>query len=247
MEDTVVAELNQTEQPGLDIKYTGASIIDYVNHNGQLPTDISVTELQALNKQMTQDEILAYYKAVQGTDPQKRDKLIKEWIPKPHVVYHSSPDGSIKEFIPLPSHRSSAEPESIFAAPSKLVSAIFMGPNLKTTRSGTYDGGETYKVIVGDPEEFFANDRAGYMYTLPGETFSVDPNIGLGVAEWTSLTPVKPISVQYFSSAIQAMLDSGVQIIPASMDIIKKLDDPGSDKPAVIKGLKGIKSIDELK
>ena len=233
--------------PNMQTDVTGRQLIKLVSETGKLPSDFDTTRQQALNRKMTQDEIVEYHVVINTvSDPEKRTRLLNEWIPKPHVLYHVSANGNIAEFTPMPSPRTKEESDTVFAGTTKAVCSMF-GIKSAEIKSGSYDGGKTQTVIVGNPKEFLDNDHGGFLYTLPTESFGVNPNLGLGLSEWTSTKPVKPNNVEHFDSSIQFMLNSGVKIIPANAEIMRKLRDPSVDDLSVLKDLTPIKTIDELK
>lgn len=67
-------------------------------------------------------------------------------------------------------------------------------------------------MIISDRERFEDLDRGGAIYHLPGETFSTDPSRGLGEIEWTSPESVEPAHREDHDSALEAMLNHGVQV-----------------------------------
>jgi hypothetical protein len=226
---------------------SSSEITKYVASNFELPPDVDSGLLEKLNARMSQEEIVTFH-IVENTipDKQKRAKMLETWIPRPHQFYHVSQNGSIDEFVPLPSKRLKDEPDSVFAATTRSVAAMF-GIKSDYTKSGSYDGGKTWTIIVGDAKKFLEDDKGCYMYTLPPEDFTVNPDLGLGLAEWTCPKAVKPTKMQHFDSAIEIMLDSGVNIIPVSSEEMAKLRDPQIDDLSVLSGHNGIKSVEDLR
>lgn len=82
--------------------------------------------------------------------------------------------------------------------------------------SGSYDSGRTWTYIIGDEEKFRAHDTGGSIYALPSDSFLVDPELGLGLFEWTSKQPVIPESSVEYASGIQTMLEFGVRVYVVS-------------------------------
>lgn len=50
------------------------------------------------------------------------------------------------------------------------------------------------------------------MYAFPSDTFEYDPHKGMGDKEWTSRKSVKPLSEVRYASALDAMIENGVQV-----------------------------------
>lgn len=71
-----------------------------------------------------------------------------------------------------------------------------------------------YRVImvISDKERFLESDKGGSIYLLPSKNFEFDPLKGLGKYEYTSKEHVKPFAKLYFSSAMEAMKNFGVEV-----------------------------------
>ncbi len=64
--------------------------------------------------------------------------------------------------------------------------------------------------------------EGGAIYTVPAESFSFDPNKGLGQHELTVTQSITPISKEEFNSTLETMLSMGVQVYFIGKDILKK-------------------------
>lgn len=90
-------------------------------------------------------------------------------------------------------------------------------------------GDVLYAIIPLTREEFLSRDTGGFIYQIPGETFSSEPGRGMGDREWASPVAVRPSGVEKISSSLDAMIDAGVQVYfvdPASYEEMLKNDDP---------------------
>lgn len=67
-------------------------------------------------------------------------------------------------------------------------------------------------LIASDREDFIAKDKGGACYEVPGEGFVCETKYGGGQNEWTSRTPVTPVNKEIFPSALDAMIEHGVQV-----------------------------------
>jgi len=151
---------------------------------------------------------------------------------KPEVLYHSSSRKGIEEFRPNKGNfRDEDEGVVIFSTPNKALASAFLieGHNDSWTKIGFY-GGIPAVIIDSDREEFIKKDKGGVMYELPSDTFDYDPEKGMGEKEWTSREPVKPLSETEHPSALDAMIENGVQVYfvdKKTFDEIAAADDHG--------------------
>lgn len=206
-------------------KFAPESIISYVAEHKKLPK-ISTEELQRLNDEMTQEQVLQYYIAADDIeDGERRKEVLDRWIPKPKILYHASKAENVDEFAPRERHkRRPDDPPQVFGAISEAVAAIMLAPgDDRHSKSGSYDGHRSWTFIYPDTEEFRKQDTGGYVYQLPPDDFTVDPDIGLGLAEWTSIKPVKPLGKpKRYSLSIEAMLQHRVKVYPVDQETFRK-------------------------
>lgn len=226
-------------------KLTLENLINYVRDNETLPS-VGSQELQRLNEKMSQQEIIEYYIVADSIEDEiKRKEVLDQWIPKPKVLYHSSRSGDIAKFEPRGRFkRRPDDPPQVFGAISEAVAAMMMAPgDDRHHTSGSYDGHRTWTFIYADTEDFRKADTGGYIYELPPDDFVTDPDIGLGLAEWTSVKPVKPLGKpKYYTSAIEAMLQHGVKVYPVDPDTFRRFRDDNEDHIELLKTLKPLGS-----
>jgi len=77
---------------------------------------------------------------------------------------------------------------------------------------GTTNG--THYYLCGDEKTFRNMDRGGAVYSLPVIGFEYDNISGV----WVSSKPVEPIAREVFSSGLDAMISSGVQVYFVNLD-----------------------------
>lgn len=133
---------------------------------------------------------------------------------KPRVLYHASRFSDIKDFVPnRGNYRDEDEGAVIFATPSKVIASAFLvkGHEDNWMQIGFYEDIPVV-VINANREEFIKNDKGGIIYAFPSDTFDYDPNKGMGDNEWTSRESVKPLSKVQYTSALDAMIENGVQV-----------------------------------
>ena len=188
--------------------------------------DLNAADAERLREEMSQQQIVEYYTFLENLRHPGTGllDLHSHSLIRPKILFHASQKGQIKEFEPREEKKRSAdEPAQIFSSPSETVSSMFLVPtNNEFIKSGSYDHGETWVYIIGDWENFKTMDKGGYIYTLPTETFGVDPNKGLGLFEWTSQQNVKPTAKKYFSSGLAAMREYGVKIYVVNQEIFSR-------------------------
>ena len=131
---------------------------------------------------------------------------------KPKTLYHGSSNKQIERFEPRAERtRDASEGPKVFATPDKRMASIFIvGTDDSWANSGTYN--DVPFLVIGDRERFQKLDQGGVIYHLPSDSFETEPDKGLGKLEWTSGEPVTPSHKEQQHSAIDAMLEHGVQV-----------------------------------
>lgn len=145
---------------------------------------------------------------------------------KPKVLYVSAQTAEIKELIPMKGRsRDDKEGSVVFSTPDKALASVFLveGHNDSWMQIGYYDDIPCV-VICMDREEFIKKDRGGIMYEVPSETFDYNPNLGMGEKEWTSSKPVKPTKETKCPSALDAMIENGVNVYFVDQDTFNKIN-----------------------
>lgn len=151
---------------------------------------------------------------------------------KPSVLYIAAQTSGLQELTPGEGrNRGEDEGAVIFATPNKELASIFLveDHNDNWMQIG-YFSGVPYVAICMSKDEFLERDHGGTMYEVPSDTFNFDPNLGMGDKEWTSREPVRPISETNFPSALDAMIENGVNVYfvdQATFDAMNNADDHG--------------------
>lgn len=143
---------------------------------------------------------------------------------KPKFLYHGSSNRNITLFEPrAESIRDPLEGPVVFATPDKTIATMFIVPANDTwTQSGLF--GKVHYFVCSDEKKFKEFDNGGAIYTFNSEQFENDPNKGLRNKEWTSKTPVKPITKEEFDSALDEMINAGVQVYFVNEKTFQKIE-----------------------
>lgn len=163
-------------------------------------------------------------------------------IEKPKFLYHGSPHGDIEELEPRVSPGSGEKYGAlIYASPDLAAASIFMA-KVNGSWSATRLSSETYDIlciIISEPrDEFIKNDKGGHIYVLPSDTFEIDLGRGLKDKEWASKEKVKPIKKIEYASALDTIIENGVQVYFVDKETYEKLVKVhGYDKEAILMGL----------
>ncbi len=146
---------------------------------------------------------------------------------KPKFLYHSSPNRSIEVFEPRVSGGSGEKyGAKVYATPDKALASIFLCNVEKPWSAGVYGGGVLVAKIPYTREEFIARDTGGTMYTLPSDAFELNED-ELGGAEWTSDESVTPTEKEEYHSALEAMIENGVQVYFVDNENMKLMKEAG--------------------
>lgn len=154
---------------------------------------------------------------------------------RPTILYHASPDKNIDELEPRnKTVRDPNEGPVLFAARDK---AAAMKNLFESNDSWTHQAkvnGVHVMLIAQERDKFIASDKGGACYELSGEQFFCDSS--KKPLEWTSKTNVKPLSKEVFGSALDAMIDHGVQVYFVDEFVLEEFRH-ADDKVAVLKKL----------
>ena len=155
-----------------------------------------------------------------------------DFIKKPKVLYHASTNKNIKKIEPrADSVRDSDEGPVVFGTPDISYASCFLlqGTNdswlMISQWSNNPNKPGPWNFICSDRKRFEENDHGGTIYLMSPEGFTTDPKKGTGTAEWVSKKAVKPISRLEYNSALDAMLDNGVQVIFTDTETLKRMRD----------------------
>jgi hypothetical protein len=133
------------------------------------------------------------------------------------VFYHASPVRGLTILKPFGRHkRHPNDSPRIYVARQPVVAVIFMidGLNDSWSRSGSWDGRQSWWLVVGDEERFREREQlGGSLYTVPAAGFRHDPDIGLGEAEWYTDSPVPVLHEERWDLALKAMLHYGLNVL----------------------------------
>ncbi len=133
---------------------------------------------------------------------------------KPKVLYVAAQTKGIKELIPTKGNcRDKDEGAVIFATPDKALASIFLIKNHNDSWTNLGYFGETPCVVIKmDKDEFLEKDGGGSIYEVSSDNFNYNPNLGMREKEWTSSKPVKPLKENSYDSALDTMVENGVNV-----------------------------------
>ena len=156
---------------------------------------------------------------------------------KPPFLYHGSLHGEIEEFEPRVSKGSGEKyGELIYASPDLATASIFMA-EVKGEWSAGRLGDISYVLIPVPRDEFIENDKGGHIYVLPSDTFSTEAGRGMGEYEWASTERVKPVKNLEYHSALDAMLENGIQVYFIDKETHKQIKESKDHGYSILKGL----------
>jgi len=132
---------------------------------------------------------------------------------KPPFLYHASSNRSIEKFEPrAESIRDPEEGPVVFATPDLALATTFLvnETNDSWTQIGKIDG--VPYMVIRDKKHFIRCDKGGSIYKFSNDSFICYPDKGMGEDEWVSKDPVTPLEKTDVESALDAMIENGVQI-----------------------------------
>lgn len=161
----------------------------------------------------------------------------KEFI-RPKELYHASENRNILMFEPRQeSYRDWSEGKVVFATPEKGYAAMFMVPvSDNWTRRGFYNR-VPYMIIRGTKENFEEIDEGGAIYTLSSKSFQTDLSKEIGANEWVSKHKVQPLDKEEYDSALEAMLENGVQVFFVDKEVFEKIDKSSDSGRSIVVNL----------
>lgn len=142
---------------------------------------------------------------------------------KPKELYHASSRSDLNIIEPrAESSRNIEEGLVVFATPSLSYATMF----LFRWDGSWVQAGFTNSVpimVISDKERFFEEEsKGGSIYVLPSESFSCEEESNMDEFEWISKRSVKPLRSMSFNSALEAMLENGVQVFILDKDTFDK-------------------------
>ena len=130
------------------------------------------------------------------------------------ILYHASPAAGLKKLLPMRRrYRHPQEGPVVFASPEKALACAFLIKEHSGSwvQTGAYDG-VPVTVIRSDRDDFVAKDSGGTLYAVSGERFAFDQRFGSCAWEWTSRRPARTIVATHYPSALDAMIENGLQV-----------------------------------
>jgi hypothetical protein len=135
----------------------------------------------------------------------KEKILTKE---KPKFLYHGSPDRGLIEL--KPQSRTQRAEKLLYATPDMAIASTFL---IKGVHYGCGKFGDVpYAWILADRDDFIRQDKGGHIYVSSGDSFVMNPDSGLANDEYISVQPVQPSKTIKYQSAVDAMMENGVQV-----------------------------------
>jgi 8-oxo-dGTP pyrophosphatase MutT (NUDIX family) len=144
---------------------------------------------------------------------------------KPKVLYVAAQTRGVKELIPMKgNYRDKDEGAVIFFFFDKTLASIYLikEHNDNWTNLG-YFGDIPYVVIKMGREEFLKKDNGGSIYEVPSDNFDCNPNLGMREKEWTSSEPVRPLKETFYTSALNTMIENGVNVYFVNEETFKDI------------------------
>lgn len=161
----------------------------------------------------------------------------QENIKKPEILYHASSRRDLKEIeARAEGVRDPNEGPVVFGTPDEAYASCFLVSDTKGSwiNIGQWSSDPVkhgpWHFICSDRNRFEENDHGGTIYSMNPEGFTTDPAKGTGTAEWVSRDDVKPVNRKDYDSALEAMIDNGVQVFftdPETMKKIRESEDRG--------------------
>lgn len=161
---------------------------------------------------------------------------------KPSILYHASPNKNIDVFEPRNEHvRDINEGPVVFATPHVDLASCFLFENDDSWVSISRFN-SVQVIIVSDRERFEREDHGGVIYELPSDTF-VHEIRGGAKDEWTSRVSAKPTGKTEYKSALEAMLEHGVQVYFVDKSIFVKINNSKDNGMATLRTLDSENSV----
>ena len=164
------------------------------------------------------------------------DQKSPEKKEKPPFLYHGSPH-RIEELQPRTKpHREKEEGNLVFATSEVADASMFLYKAALTGHFLIEGKNVAFAVIVGSKEEFLKKDRGGHIHVLPNDTFQPSPHKGMS-DEWVSKESVKPVKILEYDSALDAMLENGVQVYFVDNLTLQKIRDASDHGYSIFQSL----------
>ena len=152
---------------------------------------------------------------------EQKETLITQEKEKPPFLYHGSTYRELEELKPQGRMHRTEEGELLYATPDLAIASVFL---VEGAHYGCGKFGDTvYAWIIANRDEFIRNDKGGHIYVLPSDSFKINQGRGLGNYEYVSKEPVAPIKTIEYPSAVDAMIENGVQVYFIDQDTYEKI------------------------
>ena len=138
---------------------------------------------------------------------------------KPLYLYHASPNCDLKIIEP----RKNTAPKGfnegpvVFATDSFPFSTQFIVPHDDSWANGGAFGNTLY-FVISDKNRFKKFDKGGCVYLVPSINFT-----NYNKREWFTRKPVKTYGRVHFSSGLEAMMITGVQVYFVKPEVYRKI------------------------
>lgn len=143
---------------------------------------------------------------------------------KPPVLFHASPRENIEIFEPRNlKTRIPGDTPHVFATPDKGYASAFL-TEWDDSWAQLFNFEGVVVMVISDRERFMQSDKGGTLYELPSDNFSnVSPDEE-DHPEWQTDQAIRPIGNIHFQSALEAMIENGVQVFFVTPDEFKEID-----------------------
>ena len=160
----------------------------------------------------------------------------KENVEKPPVLFHASTKNDIETFEPRAETKPAPEDgPAIFATHDKAYATAFLTKwDDSWVQLSKFN--ETVVMIISDHDRFVEADKGGTLYEMPSENFENAP-LGENHLEWKSVEKIKPTKATAFTSALDTMIENGVQVYFVSADEFKKIKSATNQGLSILKEL----------
>ena len=153
---------------------------------------------------------------------------------KPLYLYHASPECNLKIIEP----RCKTAPEGfkkgpvVFATSSFSYSTEFLVPHDDSWANGGAFG-NTFFFVISDKKRFLKADKGGSIYLVPSDTF-----INHNKREWFTRKAVMPVSSVRFSSGIDAMIITKVQVYFVKPELYEEIQNAKDHGVSILNSLR---------
>ncbi|XLQ19753.1 MAG: hypothetical protein ACKUBY_04130 [Candidatus Moraniibacteriota bacterium] len=170
----------------------------------------------------------------------EHEKIIEKQFEKPQKLYRGMSKKNIQEFDPSlnKKYRDGNEGSVIFATPDKAFASMFLVPEMNDGWTNKGKFGDVYYIVIGSEEHFRKFDNGGSIYEIDNfDDFYCDEKKGMGDCEWVSRDSVKPSSEELVESALDTMIENGVQVYFVDKEVFIKIHDSSDHGLTVLQNM----------